>query len=313
MRVALGVTVVLFAFSLAFSAKELVGFEPRSLQPETWSGSAGKGADILFVFLAYDDFNPDTVYACGDLYWNPDFQQSGTGWSLNSVAGSWAEPSGTPYHWYGGLGSAMSSLGYSWEWFPGYTGRSGQVIPDAGTLADYSCVFILTFDAYRSASVLSTSTRSVLDTYMSSGGHVVLIGQDAAYSGVPEVWLDTWFNSGTIQGDVSTGTSPLYANGMSSSFTLGWAGTALIENFSSGAGGHSEGQWWADDLSGNGCIVNGSYVYASASELYGNIFSTHEFECCSPSEVESICELITDWIQLTSLERHSWGDIKTLF
>lgn len=283
------------------------------LPPESWSGCSGEGADVLFVFLGYDDFNPDTLYACGDLYWNPDFQQSGAGWTLNSISGSWAKPSGTPYHWNGGMGSAMSSLGYSWDWFPGYTGRSGQVIPDAATLAGYSCVFILTFDAYRSASVLSSTTRLILDTYMSVGGHVVLISQDASFSGVPESWLDSWFSCGAIQGDVSSGTNPLTANGITSSFTLGWSGTALMENFSSGAGGGSEGQWWPDNLTGNGCIGGASYVYCSANDLYCNVFSTFEFETCSPPEVESICEMITDWMQITSLERHSWGEIKTVF
>ena len=314
MRVALGITIVLFAFSLAYDVKDPAGFESTPLSTQPWSGSAaGNGADVLFVFLGYDDVNPDTVYACGDLYWNPEFEESGSMWTLNSLAGWWAEPSGNPYHWNGGLGSAMSSLGYSWHWFPGYTGRSGQVIPGSGTLAGYDCVFVLTFDAYRSASVLTPDTRSILDTYMTGGGHVVLISQDAIFSGVPESWLNTWFDSGTIQGDVSGGTNPFPGTGLFSSFAIGWSGTALMENFSSGAGGHGEGQWWADDLTGNGCIGNGSYVFCSASDINRNIFSTFEFEACSPSEVESLCELIMGWMELTSLERHSWGEIKSLY
>ena len=275
-----------------------------------WEGSAGRGADVLFLFLAFDNVNPDTIYACGDLYWNPVFEVAGTGWSLNSIAPSWAEPAGYPYHWHGGLGSALDVLGYDWEWFPGYTGRSGQVIPDVGVLDDYSCLFVMTFDAYRDANVLSAATRSKLDSYIVGGGHVVLISQDADYSGVPESWLDFWFDCGSITGDVSAGTNPLPASGVSGTFLQGWAGTAQIGRFSSGAGGHEEGKWWADDLSDNGVIEGGSWDFASASSTYRNLFSTFDFEACSPAQVQAVTESIMEWILDTPLERSTWGRIK---
>jgi hypothetical protein len=303
---------VFIVCAFALSAREPVSITDASLLNTVWSGSPGRGADVLFIFLGYDDFVPDTVYACGDSYWNPEFEQSGPGWSLNSISSSWAEPSGSPYHWHGGLGSAMNTLGYSWEWFPGYTGRCGQVIPDASTLQDYNCIFILTFDAYRSI-VLTAASRSILDTYMNSGGHVVFISQDAFYSGIPASWLQSWFDTGEIQQDVRAGTSPFPSNGLASSFMVGWAGTALIENFSTGAGGHAEGQWWADNLSGNGCMGDNNWVYSSYSDLWCNIFSTFDFETCSSAEVESISELIMGLTQGSALERTTWGAVKAGF
>jgi hypothetical protein len=307
MRTALVTVVLICSFAMGLKETDVNG--DMTLLPDTWSGSSGKGADVLFLFLAYDNYNPDTIYACGDSYWNPAFEQSGSGWALNSISGSWAEPSGSPYHWHGGLGSAISALGLSWEWFPGYTGRCGQVIPDAGTLSNYDCLFILTFDAYRSV-VLTSTTRSILDTYMENDGHVVLISQDALFSGVPESWLDSWFDCGSIQQDVYGGASPFPAFGLPSSFMIGWAGTALMENFSTGAGGHSEGLWWPDYLSGNGCIGDGPWIYSSFSDINGSIFSTFDFETCSPEEVQSICEQIMNWMQGTALERSTWGSIK---
>jgi len=310
MKTSLLMLVVICAFSSAFSVRESFGEVLDN--PAEWSGSPGKGADVLFIFLGYDDYVPDTIYACGDSYWNPAFEESGSGWSLNTISASWTHPSGMPYHWNGGLGSAMTSLGYSWEWFPGCTGRCGQVIPDAATLAGYNCVFILTFDAYRSAA-LTSSTRSILDTYILNGGHVVLISQDARFSGVPEEWLDTWFETGAIQQDIISGTGPVPANGLVTSFMIGWFGTALMGNFSTGAGGYSEGNWWMDNLSGNGCIGNGTWVFSSYSNVYGCIFSTFDFETCNSGEVESITEIIMDWITSSSLERETWGAVKARF
>jgi|GEM_PF-6210846 len=312
MRIALAVTVLICLSSFGFKRQESQGIDQVPLLPDAWKGSPGKGADVLFMFLGYDDYSPDTIYACGDSYWNPSFEQSGSGWALNSIAGSWAEPSGSPYHWHGGLGTAISSLGMSWEWFPGYTGRCGQVIPDAGTLSSYDCLFILTFDAYRSV-VLTSATRSTLDTYMGNGGHVVLVSQDALFSGVPESWLNSWFDSGSIQQDVSSGTNPFPVIGLPSSFLIGWSGTAQISNFSTGAGGNSEGIWWPDNLTGNGCIGDDSWIYSSASELNRNIFSTFDFEACSPAEVESISQQIVYWMLGTPLTRSTWASIKTAY
>lgn len=294
---------------LGFDGREPVGAEDFSLISSGWSGSSGRGADVLFLFLAFDDYVPDTTYACGDSYWNPLFEESGTGWALNYICGSWAEPSGTPYHWNGGLGSAMDALGYSWEWFPGYTGRCGQVIPDVAALCQYQCVFVLTFDAYRSVT-LTSDTRTTLQNYLGMGGHVVLVSQDARFSGVPEAWLDEWFCTGEINQDVVSGLSPFSVIGLPSSFLLGWSGTALIENFSTGAGGYSEGRWWADNLCGNGCIGNTTYVFSSYNEVCGSLFSTFDFEACYASEVQSICQLIMEYMIGSSLERTTWGAVK---
>ena len=309
-----GCILMLFIFSAVLASVERVSAvgDVFPCDPGRWSGSPGEGADVLFIFLAFDDYVPDTAYACGDSYWNPLFEQSGTGWELNDICSSWAEPSGGPYHWNGGLGSAMNALGYSWEWFPGYTGRCGQVIPDAATLSDYQWVFVLSFDAYRSVT-LNYAGRCTLEDYIEMGGHVVFISQDARYSGVPEAWLDEWFATGEISQDVHSGTSPFPASGTMTSFLMGWSGTALMENFSTGAGGYSEGQWWADNLSGCGCIGNSSYSFASYSEFYGTVFSTFDFEACYASEVQSICELLMQWMCGTSLQRSSWGGIKTIF
>lgn len=301
---------LLYSFSSAAGGRAPGVSENPIPAAEAWSGSPGEGADALFMFLAYDDFVPDSAYACGDSYWNPLFEQSGSGWQLNDVCGSWAEPSGAPYHWNGGMGTAMDALGLTWEWFPGYTGRCGQSIPDAATLAQYQVVFVLTFDAYRSI-VLNSSSRSTLETYMGTGGHVVLISQDALFSGVPADWLDEWFDSGDIVQDVHSGTNPFPAYGLPVCFLVGWTGTALIENFSTGAGGYSEGRWWADGLYGSGSIGDASYVFASCNEMYGTFFSTFDFEACYPSEVQSICGLLMEWLQGTSLQRTTWGAIKT--
>jgi len=309
MKTVLILMLCLFSLASASAGRNpgIGGDFPRP--PEPWYGSQNGTVDALFIFLAYDDYVPDSAYACGDSYWNPLSQPSGSGWAVNYLCSSYSEPAGSPYHWNGGLGSAMDALGYSWNWFPGYTGRCGQVIPDAGYLAFYKCVFVLTFDAYRSVT-LTEETREILQTCIENGGHVVLVSQDAMYSGVPESWLMKWFNTGEITQDVVSGTSPFSAAGMVPSFLLGWSGTALIENFSTGAGGNSEGNWWADDLSGDGCISNGSYVFASCNEFYGNIFSTFEFETCYPSEVQSIAEYIMNWAISSSLERSTWGEIK---
>lgn len=280
--------------------------------PEPWEGSRGDGADVLFLFLGYDDYDSSSIFVCGDLYWNPGNQTGGTGWALHSISPSWAEPEGSPYHWNGGLGSAMDALGYSWEWYPGSTGRCGQAIPDHTVLEEYPVLFVMTFDAYHSQA-LTSATRATLATYMQNGGKVVLTGQDVRYSGVPESWLDQWFHCGEIQQDVRTGSTPFPAMGMSSSFLIGWSGTALIENFSASTGGGTVGQWWADDLSGNGTIGDASWIYASTNDLQQNLFSTFHFEACSPDEVLSITERIMLWMFGTHLERLSWGGIKAAF
>jgi len=279
----------------------------------TWDGAPGRGADVLFLFLAFDNMNPDTVYACGDLYWNPKSEFGGFAWDMETIHTPGCIPSGNPYHWSGGLGLAMDVLGYTWEWYAGFTNRCGQVIPEMDVLDDYSVLIVMTFDAYRGGPVLTSGTRSILESYIIAGGHVILISQDAKYSGIPNIWLDDWFDCGIVTNDVTSGTNPFKVNGLSGSFMSGWSGTAQIRRFSSGAGGHGEGNWWADDLQTGLIFGDASWEYASASEEYRNIFSTFEYEACDPDQVQSATETMMNWIFTTSLQHSTWAGLKRSF
>jgi hypothetical protein len=266
------------------------------------------GTDALFVFAAYDRWDPENYFSYGDLYWNPNWEDGSSTWSMETVVSSAFSPSGSPYHWNGGLGSALTALGYSWEWYPTFDGRSGQNLPSLATLSSYPVVFVLTFDFYQTEPALNSSSRAVLGDYISQGGHVILVGQDIRYSGVPEWWIDAWFESGSITNDVFSTSSPVPAWGTSGTFLSGWSGTTLMANFTT-----IIGTFWPDEVSSNGCLEDDNYSFASFSETMGTMFSSYEFETCSPTEVQEIAEMIMIWLLGTPLERTTWGEIKASF
>lgn len=260
-------------------------------------------ADVLFIFAAYDS----GVGAWGDTYWNPSGAGGEGNWSLDSINPSSESPSGNPYHWNGGLGTAYDNLGITWEWYPTSTsGAGGQTVPDVSTLQDYNVVFVHTFDNFWDEGITS-STRTTLGDYMDDGGHVILISQDGHYAGLPSSWLDDYFECGSIEDDVYWAITPFMFDGTSGTFLDGWSGTAEQGNFS------SHNPFFPDDVETNYCLDDGAYEFASYSDTYKSIYSTAEFEACGSSEVEEIADLIYEWIIPSNIQPTSLGNIKSLF
>ncbi len=265
----------------------------------------GKGADALFIFAAYSNVSG---FAWGSLYWNPTDNQFPFTWSYDTVNPSPNEPMNTPYHWNGGLGTALTSLGYTWEWYPTWDDEDGmQAFPDVAILQDYDVVFVHTFDNWENQGI-STNGQTALGDYMTAGGKVVFIGQDAHYGGLSDTWLNEWFSCGTVTNDVINGVSLLAATGSAGTFLNGWAGTADMANFSDANG------FYTDALSTNGIITDGTNLFASSNDATKCIFSTYEFEACDATEVEAIADLIMTYIGAGgSLEQRTWSSIKSSF
>jgi hypothetical protein len=278
-----------------------------SPQTSIFPGFPDRDAQVLFVFAAMD-FGSE--FAWGAPYWNPTEELYPSTWAYDTIEPSTVSPAGSPYHWNGGLGTACDNLGVTWEWYATYDAAEYyQNIPDAATLANYDVVFLFTFDYWwDDVEALVADTRMILETYMTGGGALVLIGQDMHYSGVPGAWLDTWFGCGTILDDVVSGDPLLPMSGESGTFLDGWSGTADETNFSDSNG------FYTDDVSSNGLIGDGgTNQYASYMDSEGRIFSTAEFEACEASEVEAIAEDIFEWLGIVSLEMQTWGGIKASF
>jgi hypothetical protein len=266
----------------------------------------GKGADVLFIFAAYSNA---AGLAWGSTYWNPDDIQFPSTWNYDAVNPSTVEPTGLPYHWYGGLGTAMDNLGLTWEWYPTWDNEDAmQVLPDVATLQDYDVVFVHTFDNWWNSG-LSDGSTDILGDYMDAGGKVIFIGQDSHYGGLSATWLDDYFLCGTITDDVVNGDSLVTAYGTSGTFLDGWSGTADKANFSDANG------FYVDQVSDNGFIDDGSAVwYASYDDAAQCLYSTLEFEACAASEVEDIADCIKTYMGLGgALQQSTWGDIKTSF
>ncbi len=281
--------------------------------PGSRSGSAaealhaGEGrADVLFVFAAYSS---EEEFAWGRYYWNPGDEQFPSGWSYDTVQPATVEPDGSPYHWNGGLGSAMDALGVSWEWYATMDGSGAQVLPDAGTLSGYGAVFVHTFDYWWStAPALTPGAVDVLSDYMDAGGSVVLVGQDLHLSGVSGGWLDGYFGTGAIGDDVYQEMETLTAQGTGGSFMEGWSGTADRDRFT------DANAFWPDAVSGSACIGDGTYFFSSERSAGRSVFSSFELECCSPPEVEQAALIICYYVGvISSLEEDTWGAIKGRF
>lgn len=303
------ISLVVASFAFAAGARGVVDFDAVASEPGPeltgWDGIPGKGGDALFIFAAYN-FAGSRIW--GIYYWNPLEEMAPITWAYDTIEPSSNEIPGDPYHWNGGLGTALDGLGYTWEWYATCDGSGTQTIPDATTLADYSVVFFFSFDNFQGLAITS-GTRSILEDYITAGGYVVLIAQDAVYTGVPTSWLDTWFACGTINEDPIGGNVTLPGWGVSGTFFDGWTGTALQDNFSpeevcSG--------FWPDEISENGCIEDATYGWASYHPTYKSIFSTFDFECCVAAEVLSITEMLMDWLNV-GLTPATWGSVKTEF
>ncbi len=265
----------------------------------------GRGADVLIVFPA---FSNASGIAWGSYYWNPDDEQFPSTFTYDAVNPSTAMPSGIPYHWNGGVGTALDNLGVTWEWYPTWDNEDAmQTMPNVTTLQEYQVVFIFTFDNWWNSG-LSDGSVDIFSDYMDAGGKVVFVGQDAHYGGLSPTWLDDYFACGTITDDVIAGDATLGANGVTGTFLDGWSGTADQLNFSDANG------FYADDLSTNGIITDGTYFFSANNDASKCIFSTFEFEACASGEVEAITDLILDYVGVGgALEQSTWGGIKTSF
>lgn len=267
----------------------------------------GKGADALFVFPA---FSSVADAAWGKIYWNPVDGAFPSTWSYDTVNPSTAEPSDAPYHWNGGLGTALDNLGYTWEWYPTYDNTDTmQVIPALATLQEYDVVFVHTFDNWWGPpAALSDATVATLSAYMDAGGVVVLVGQDLYWGGLSPAFLDSYFACGMVTDDVIGGDATVPAAGVTGVFTDGWAGTSIQTNFSESNG------FYTDALATNGCITGASGDYASFKDETKCIYSTFEFETCDAAEVEVIAGMIMTYVGAgQALEQSTWGDIKSSF
>jgi len=265
----------------------------------------GRGADALFIFAAYANV---AGLAWGSEYWNPTDNQFPSTWSYDAVNPSTAEPMDTPYHWNGGLGTALDNLGYTWEWYPTWDDADGMQTCLTGTeLQDYDIVFVHTFDNWQNEG-LNSGTRDKLDDYMAAGGIVVFVGQDAHWGGIPDAWLQDNFACGTITDDVISGDSLVTASGIAGTFADGWSGTADKANFADGNG------FYTDQLELNGFVGDGGAFYGSFKDATKCIFSAFEFEACSPSEVEAMADAIMTYAGISgALEQSTWGSIKNSF
>lgn len=273
--------------------------------------TSGKGANVLFVMAAMSFINSN---AWGAGYWNPDQEEFPSTWSFDTVNPSTAIPTGAPYHWNGGMGTALDNLGYTWEWYPTYDGEypSYQTIPTSSTmLSDYDMVIYWVGDYWNPAlgPALSDATMSELEAYMTGGGPLILVGQDMQWSGVPAAWLDTWFGTGTITEDVIASETTVPASGIAGTFAEGWSGTADVNNFYVQP---STGRFFTDDMGANGFVGDATYEFGSCDNTNLRLYSTLQFETCSAAEVQDLIDKIMTW-SMSALEQSTWGSIKSNF
>lgn len=267
----------------------------------------GKGADALFIFAAYSNV---AGFAWGRIYWNPTDNQFPTIWSYDTVNPSTVLPDGSPYHWNGGMGTALDNLGYTWEWYPTWDNEDAmQVFPDVVTLQDYDVVFVHTFDNWWGPpAAISDANVTILSDYMDAGGIVVLVGQDLHWGGLADVFLDGYFACGTVTDDVINGDVTVPATGITGTFAAGWAGTADKLNFTDSNG------FYTDAITTNGWVTGASGDYASYKDVTKCIYSTFEFETCNEAEVQAIASMIMTYVNAGgALQQSTWGSIKSDF
>jgi len=264
----------------------------------------GRGANALFVFPAYSNVSG---LAWGSLYWNPTDNQFPSTWSYDAVNPSTVEPAGSPYHWNGGMGTALDALAFTWEWYPTWDDQDAmQVFPTQTILEDYDIVFVHTFDNWWNQGIDATA-QATITSYIGAGGIVVFVGQDAHWGGLPDTFLQTNFSCGTITDDVIPGDSLLAVTGSTGTFLDGWAGTSDKANFSDANG------FYTDAITDNGIITDATYLFASNNDAAKCIFSAFEYEACDAAEVEAIAGLIMAYAGVGALEQTTWSGIKSSF
>jgi hypothetical protein len=311
--------VLFLVAAVAFAGNARGTGEPTYAAPRDDAGESrapvhvapGKSADVLFLFAAY---NYSGQFAWANQYWNPTDDGFPTAWSYNTINPSTAEPDGSPYHWNGGMGTALDNLGITWEWYATYDGEdiAEQVLPDVSMmLSDYDLVIFWVGDYWDPSRgpALTAATMADLESYMTSGGPLFLMGQDIEWSGVPMAWLNTWFGTGTTTQDVLSGEPLVAASGITGTPAEGWSGTALVDNFYV-----SPGSFFPDDMELNGIIGDATYEFACYDDTNKRLYTTVHFETCVATEVEALMDLLMTWVGTGgALEQSTWGSIKADF
>jgi hypothetical protein len=97
-------------------------------------------------------------------------------------------------------------------WF-GPTVNATDDGPDLATMQTYTLVIWHTYDHW-DAQALTANDMANIGNYLSVGGKVWLIGQDALYGGVPYIWMDTYFHLAGANEDYTGGKDTMNIHGL---------------------------------------------------------------------------------------------------
>ncbi len=109
---------------------------------------------------------------------------------VEDKGGTFGPPVSPDPVWNGILTDLLGAGNYGW-----FTLNTDTTGPDLATLQTYDLVIWNTYDYWFSPPAALTDDDQVnLGNYLSGGGKVWLIGQDLLWSGVPLIWMDTYFH-----------------------------------------------------------------------------------------------------------------------
>lgn len=113
--------------------------------------------------------------------------------------------------WTNTLNDLLGSGAYGWF---GPTNDPTANGPDLPTMQNYDLVIWNCYDFWLSDMALTSTDQTNLQSYISGGGKVWLIGQDVIYSGVPMTWLTTNFHLSSVSQDYCQDATSLNIQGL---------------------------------------------------------------------------------------------------
>ncbi len=138
--------------------------------------------------------------------------------------------------WDSVLTEILGTGNYGWY---GPTQTPGEDGPPLDTMLQYELLIWNTYDYWwQDTAALTENDQTNVADYLTTGGMVWLIGQDALWSGLPMWWMDTYFHLSDANQDYNAYDSIINLDGLAE--ISGWSITAIPD--------YQENDWFTDEL-----------------------------------------------------------------
>jgi hypothetical protein len=155
---------------------------------------------------------------------------------VEDKCGTFGPPTQPDPVWDSVLTEILGAGNYGWY---GPTQSAGDDGPPLDTMLQYELVIWNTYDYWwTDTAALTENDQTNVGDYLTVGGKVWLIGQDALWSGIPMLWMDTYFHLLDANQDYNAYDSIINLDGLAE--ISGWSITAIAD--------YASNDWFTDEL-----------------------------------------------------------------